>query len=107
MSTVYELVYHKELNMFNCFCGYMFLSHHCTRKIRGFIKIVSCPTDCKLCEKEADRKEYNSIRWTTNQDGYAVCGTCYDKLGSNSICTDCFCPSCYSSLTEQCACFKN
>ena len=74
MSTVYELVYHKELNLSNCFCGYVGLFHHCTRKIRGFIKIASCPTNYKLCEKEVNRKEYSSFRWKTNPDGYAICG---------------------------------
>ena len=58
MSTVYELVYHKELNMFSRLCRYMGVFHHCTRKMRGFIKIMSCPTDCNLCEKETGRKEY-------------------------------------------------
>ena len=107
MSTVCELVYHKELNLFNCFCGYMGLFHHCTRKIGGFIKTASCPTNCKLCEKEVNRKEYNSLQWKTNPDGYAICGSCYDKLGDNPICTDCFCSSFYSSLSEKCSCFKN
>ena len=107
MSTVYEIIYHKELKMFNCFCGYMGLFHHCTRKIRGLIKFVRCPNDCKLCEKEADRKEHNSFYWKQNEDGYTVCGTCYDKLGDNPICTDCFCALCYSSLSEKCSCFKS
>ena len=56
MSTIYELVYHEELNLFHCFCGYMGLFHHCTRKIKGSINIVNCLTDCKLCEKEAKRR---------------------------------------------------
>ena len=107
MSTAYELVYHKELNMFSCFCGYMGLFHHCTRKMRGFIKIMSCPTDCRLCEKEADRKEYNSFCWTTDRDGYTVCGSCYSKLGADPICSDCFCQKCYSSLSEKCSCFED
>ena len=51
MSTIYELMYHKELNMFNCFCGYIDLFDHWNRKIRGSINVVSFPTDCKLCEK--------------------------------------------------------
>ena len=107
MSGSYRLVYHKELNMFNCFCGYMGLFHHCSRKIRGHIHIISCPTDCSLCEKEADRKEYNSFRWKTDRDGYVCCGTRYNKLGSDPICTSCFCASCYSSVDEKCACFEN
>ena len=74
MSNIYGLIYHKELNMFNCFCEYIVLFHHFTRKIRGFIKIVSCPINCKLCEKEVDQTEYNSFRWKVNQDGYTVCG---------------------------------
>ena len=107
MSTMYEIIYHKELNLFNCFCGYMDLFHHCTRKVRGFPNITSCPTGCKLYQKEADRKEYNSFRWKTNSDCYAICETCYDKLGDNSISTDCFCISCCSSVGEECCCFKN
>lgn len=63
MSAKYEITFHKELSMFNCSCGFFGLSHHCTRKIKGTISIVSCPEDCKLCHKEADRKEYISLRW--------------------------------------------
>ena len=65
MSTVHEIVYHKELNSFSCFCGYMGLYRNCTRKMRDLIKFVTCPKECTLCEKEADRKERNSFRWTT------------------------------------------
>ena len=32
MFAKYELICHKELNMFDCFCGYMALFHHCTKK---------------------------------------------------------------------------
>ena len=106
MSSVLEIIYHKEINMFNCFCGFMGLSHHCKQKIKGTIKIAYCPTDCQICEKEADRKEYNSIGWTTDRDGYTVCGTCYDKLGSDPICTDCFYSNCYTSLGEKCPCLR-
>ena len=77
MCAKYELIYHKGLNMFNCFCRYFELFHHCTRKIKGTLSIVSCPEGCKLCEKELDRKEYNSLRWKRNEDGYSVCETCY------------------------------
>ena len=84
----------------------MGLSQHCTRKIKGTTKIVYCPTDYKVCEKEADRKEYNSMRWTTDRDGYTVCGTCYGKLGSNPSCTDCFCSNCYTSLVVKCPCLR-
>ena len=98
MSTIYELVYHEALNLFHCFCGYMGLFHHCTRKIKGSINIVNCLADCKLCEKEAKRKEYNSFRCTTNEDGYSVCWTCYEKLADRPICENCFCASCYSSV---------
>lgn len=107
MSTAYELVYHKELIMFSCFCGYMGLFHHCTRKMRGFIKIMSCPTDCNLCEKETGRKEYKPFCWTTDRDGYTVCGSCYGKLGSEPIFSDCFCQKCFSFLSEKWSCFKN
>ena len=63
MCAKYELTYHKELNMFNCFSGDFGLYHHCTRKIKGTISIVSCPEGCKLCEKELDRKECIALRW--------------------------------------------
>ena len=82
-----KLFFHKELNMLHCFCGFMGNSHHCTRKMKGTLKISTCAEDCKVCEKEADRKEYNHNRWKTNVDGYLVCGTCHDKLGPNPICT--------------------
>ena len=64
MSTVYKIIFHKELNMIHCFCGFMGMSHHWTRKIKGTIKIFKCLDNCKVCEKEIDRNEYNSIRWT-------------------------------------------
>ena len=70
--SAFKLVFHKELNMINCFCGFMGLSHHCTRKIKGTIKIIMCPIDCKVYEKEVDRKEYNSACWTADHDGYTV-----------------------------------
>ena len=105
MCAKYELIYHKELNMFNCFCRYFGLYHHCTRKIKGIFSIVSCPEGCKLCEKELDRKEYNALRWKTNEDGYSVCGTCYDKL-PGPICGNCFCRVYYASIDEKCACPK-
>ena len=44
----------------------MGLFYHCSRMIRGFINNLSCPMDCKLCEKEAEQKEYNSFRWKVN-----------------------------------------
>ena len=57
MSTVYEIIFHKELNMIHCFCGFMGMSHHCTQKVKGTIKIFKCLDDCKVCEKEVDRKK--------------------------------------------------
>ena len=105
MSAKYEITFHKELSMFNCSCGFFGLSHHCTRKIKGTISIVSCPEDCKLCHKEADRKEYISLRWKKNKDGYDVCGICYNKL-SSSICESYFCKVCYVFLSENCPCPK-
>ena len=105
--SAFELAFHKELKLIKCFCRFMGLSHHCTRKIKGTIKIIRCPTDCKVCEKEVDRKEYNSARWTTDHDGYRVCGTYYNKLGIDSICTGCFCGACYSAVDENCASIKD
>ena len=46
------------------------------------------------------------MRWTTDRDGYTACGTCYSKLGSNPICTDCFCSNCYTSVAERCPCLR-
>ena len=79
----------------------------CTRKIKGTLKTTKCPEDCKVCEKEIDRKEYNAIRWSTSSDGYCVCGSCYDKLGSEPICVSCFCKYCYTSFNEGCSCTKD
>ena len=56
MCAKYELIYHKELNIFNCFCGYFGLLRHCARKIKRTLSIISCPEGCKLCKKELDRK---------------------------------------------------
>ena len=56
MCAKYELAYRKELNMFNCYCGYFGLYYHCTRKIKGIISIASSSEVCKLCEKVFDRK---------------------------------------------------
>ena len=106
MCGKYELIYHKELNMFNCSCGYMGLFHHCTRKIRGSINVVSCPSDCKLWKKEAERKEYSCFWWKVNEDGYTICRTCFSKIADNPICENCFCTAYYSSIDEKCACFK-
>lgn len=92
--------------MFNCFCGYFGLSHHCTRKIKGIIKITACPEDYKLCEKEVYIEEFISLRWKKNMGGYDVCGSCHDKLGCSPICENCFCTVCYVSLTEHCSCLK-
>ena len=106
MCSKYELIYHKELNMFNWHCGYFGLFHYCTRKIKGTINIVSCPNGCSFCEKELERKEYNSFRWKVNEDVYSICGTCFDKLSDRPICENCFCASCYSSIDEKFACFN-
>ena len=57
--------------------------------------------------KKRQTEKNTSFYWKQNEDGYTVCGTCYDKLGDNPICTDCFCALCYSSLSEKCSCFKS
>ena len=79
----------------------MGMSHHCTQKVKGTIKIFKCLDDCKVCEKEVDRKKYISIRWATDFDGYAVCGSCYNKSVIDPFCTGCFCKSCYYFLSEN------
>lgn len=101
MCAKYELTFHYELKMINCFCGFMCLSHHCTVKIKGTISIVRCIEGWVLCEKEKDKKEYIAQRWEKNDNGYDVCGSCSDKLGG-PICEDCFCKYCYSSLDDKC-----
>ena len=106
MRAKYELIYHKELNMFNWHCAYFGLFHHCTRKINGTINIASCPNSCSFFEKELERKEYSSFRWKVNEDGYSICGTCFDKLSDRPICENCFYASCYSSIDEKCAWFN-
>ena len=75
----------------------MVMSHHFTQKIKGTIMIFKCMDDFKVCEKEVDPKEHNSIRWATDFDDYAVCGSFYNKLGVDPICTGCFCKSYYFS----------
>ena len=104
METVYNIVYHKELDMICCLCGYMGLPHHCRRKVKGIINIVRYLDDCKLCKNAAERKMYNSLRWKKNEDGLAVCRTCNFKLCDRSVCKNCFCSSCYSSADENCGC---
>ena len=44
------------------------------------------------------------LRWATDRDGYLVCGTSYDRLGTNEICENCFCHICYVSVDEYCTC---
>lgn len=56
MSTIYELVYHEELNLFHCFCGYMGLFHHCTRKIKGSINIVIASQTVNFVKKKPNEK---------------------------------------------------
>ena len=41
-----------------------------------------------------------------NEDGYSICGTCFDKLSDRPICENCFCASCYSSVDEKFAFFN-
>ena len=91
METIYDIVYHKEFNIIRCLCGYIGLSHHCCRKVKGIINIVRCLENCKLCKNAAERKKYNSLRWRKNEDSFAVCGTCNEKLCDRSICNNCFC----------------
>lgn len=54
--SVFELVFHKELNMIHCFCGFMGLSHHCTRKIKGTIKIIKYPTTVRSAKRGLTEK---------------------------------------------------
>ena len=51
---------------------------------------MSCQENCELCAKEIERKGYSSTIWKKNEDGYSMCGTCYNKLGCDPICESCF-----------------
>ena len=52
ISTVYEIIFHKELNMIHCFCSFMGIYHHCNQKIKGTITISKCLDDLKSVRKK-------------------------------------------------------
>ena len=93
---LHKLIFHWELKGIQCICGYIGTSHECTQEFKGKIIFV--------CKNDKARKEYNSERWSTNINGYLVCGSCNDKLGCEQICENCFCRVCYSSQEEFCFC---
>ena len=85
---------HREINSITCVCSYLGTSHSCDYVINGTITIRSCPNNCKVCQKEEDKREYYNLRWKKNEDGYTVCGVCNEKLGCQAICENCFCTKC-------------
>ena len=102
---VFKIIFHEELNAIQCVCGYSGTSHECKEEIIWKIIFVWCSvTNCSVYKNEVDREEYNSLRWSTNTDGYLVCGTWYEKLGCEPICENCFCRVCYASIEEYCSC---
>ena len=104
MTTV-KIVFHEKLNAIRCVCGYIGTFHECKEKIQGKIIFVRCSEkNCSACQENIERDEYNMLRWGTDRDGYLVCGTCYDKLGTNEICENCFCRICYVSVDKYCTC---
>ena len=88
--SVCKIIFHEKINSIQCVCGFIDTSHQCNKEIKGKIIFVPCP-DCRVCEKEADDNEYNSLRLKRNDDGYLICRTCHDKLGCEPICEKCFC----------------
>ena len=101
---LHKLIFHRELKSIQYICGYIGTSHECIQEFKGKIIFVPWPKNCDVCKNGKARKEYNFERWSTNVDGYLVCGSCNDKLGCEPICEDCFCRVCYSSLEEFCFC---
>ena len=95
------------LNKIQCFCGYIGKNHTCSQSVKGKIIFRSFSKDkCSQCQDKIKRDEYNKERWSTDRDGYLVCGTCYTKI-SDKICTTCFCHICYATLEEYCDCQKD
>ena len=102
---VCKIILHEELNSIQCVCEYIGTSHKRNEEIKGQIIFLRC-SDCVVCKNEVDREEYNSLRWSKNDDGYLICGTCCEKLGCELICENCFCRVCYVSIDENCSCLE-
>ena len=83
-----------KINSVTCICGYVGTYHTCDHVMNGTITIVSCPDNCKVCQKEVDKREYYDCRCQENEDGYTVWGACREKLGCRAICEVYFCTRC-------------
>ena len=96
MSSI-QIIIHKKLNAIQRLCGFIGRNHQCEKTIQGKMIFCTCSEDCSKCCEQIKRDEYN--------DGYLICGTCYEKL-SGEICTNCFCKICYVSVDEWCDCIS-
>lgn len=100
-----KIIFYKKLNVIQCVCSYNGTFHVCKGKIQGKIIFIKWSEEnCSPCQEIIERDEYNMLRWATDRNGYLVCGTCYDKLGTSEICENCFCHICYVSVDEYCTC---
>ena len=94
-----KIGFHEKLNAIQCVCGYIGTFHECKEKIQGKIIFVRCSEEnCSFCQDQIERNEYNELRWATDRDGYLVCRTCCDKLGTKEICENGFCRVYYVSV---------
>ena len=95
--TSIQIIFHGKLNAIQYFCGFVGRNHQCEKTIQGKMIFRSCSEeDCSKCQDKIKRDKYNEERWSTDRDGYLVCGTRYEKI-SDEICTYCFCCVCYAA----------
>ena len=98
--TSIHIIFHKKLNAIQCFCGFVSKNHQGQKTIQGKVIFRSSSEEgCRMWQDKIKRDKYNEERWSTDRDGYLVCGTFYEKI-SDEICTYCFCCVCYASLEE-------
>ena len=95
--TSIQIIFHEKLNAIQYFCGFVGRNHQCEKTIQGKMIFRSCSEeDCSKCQDKIKRDKHNEERWSTDRDGYLVCGTRYEKI-SDEICTYCFCCVCYAA----------
>ena len=103
MTTI-QIIFQKKLKVIQCFCGFTGINHQCQKTVQGKVIFRSCSEEeCSECQDQIKRDEYNEERWSTDRDGYLVCGTCYEKI-SDEMCTNCFYRVSYTALEEYCDC---
>ena len=90
-------MFHEKLNAIQCFCGFVGRITSVKRQFKEKLSFAAV---------KIKRDKYNEERWSTDRDGYLVCGTCYEKI-SDEICTYCFCCVCYGALEEYCDCERD